>query len=421
MSRINTAELSPGITLGEDIVLPNGRLLIREGTLLDFEHLRAVRLWGVQEVEIRDSRRSTQDFCSPPTPGSETLIGEELELLQKKFSKCDLDHPVFQEFYRVACSNEGISGFSRPKQFFFPNTESWHHFDQKKERPAGKSKHFEEDFRALFEPEHELVSLPDIFYQVVGIINNPRSSASQVAEVIGKDPSLSAKLLRIVNSAFYGFPKQVDTISRAVAIIGSDQLCALTLGTSVFALFQDIPMDLLNMRWFWEHSLSCGITARVMASYKNLPNLEQLFISGLLHDLGKLIIFKNRPEQTKAVLNQAFHYNLFHFEAEQDLLGFDHAQLGLALANKWRLPLGLEQAIGNHHTPLQFPPSVDAAVVFMADNLVNALGYGTSGEYFVSPDVLEVWNFLRLPTGILEKLVPLINRQVEETYHLFFH
>lgn len=420
MTKIKAADAQPGMVLKDDLVLPNGRLLIRAGTLLDFEHLRAVRLWGVRELDIRDPELSTVGADETFRPDSTPALASDPDLLQKRFSKCDLNHSVIQELIRVARSSPGVPGFSPTHSFFHPHQDSWAHLDLQMEKGGEITAGPKDDPESLINPDMELVSLPDIFYQVLGVINNARSSAFQVAEVISKDPNLSAKLLKIVNSAFYGFPKQVDTISRAVAIVGSDQLSTLTLGTSVFSLFQDIPPDLMNMRWFWEHSLACGITSRVIASYKNLPNLEQLFISGLIHDLGKLVLFKNRPQQAAAALNQAFHYNLFHYEAEADRLGFDHALAGKALARKWKLPLSLEQAIAGHHAPLTFPPSVDAAVVFMADNLVNALGYGTSGEHWVSPHVIEVWDYLRLPEGILEHLVALVNRQLEDTFHLFF-
>lgn len=418
MSQIKTADLQPGMILDADIVLPNGRLLVRKDTLLDFEHLRAVRLAGVGQVEIQETPKP--DSARPAPPDAEALTLENQSLLEKRLSKCDPNHPVVREILRVVESNPGIKGFFNPGRYPLPSTEVWYRMESELKGSTQKSSGSVVDPLALVEPDLELVSLPDIFYQVVEVINNPRSSAFQVAEVISKDPNLAARLLKIVNSAFYGFPKPVDTISRAVAIVGSDQLSILSLGASVFALFRDIPPELMNMRWFWEHSLACGIAARAIASYKNLPHIEQLFISGLLHDLGKLIIYKNRPEQAKSVLTQARRDDLLQVETEQDLLGFDHAQLGMALTRKWRLPLNLEQAIGSHHHPLQYPPSLDAAVVFLADSLTNALGYGTSGEFFIAPEVVAVWEFLKLPAGFFESLVPLINQQVEDTFHIFF-
>jgi HD-like signal output (HDOD) protein len=433
MSKINSAALSPGMVLGEDIYLPDGRLLMKKGTILDFEHLRSVRVGGVKEVDILDTDKPEPGFgATLPSVPDIHHTGEKAPW-EKRFSKCDLNHPVILELYRLAALNLEFSDSSLQKDWSSPDLEAGLPSGLLPAEPPPKFKVFLGDPQSLIGPDLELVSLPEIFYQIEAIINNPRSSAFQIAEVISKDPGLSAKLLRIVNSAFYGFPKQVDTISRAVAIVGSDQLHLLTLGTSVIALFRDIPSGLMNMGWFWKHSLACGIAARLIGSYKNFLNIEQLFISGLLHDLGKLIIFKNHPREAATALSQAgrseswdyiiegkiFGFVKQHYLMERTFLGFDHLQVGLALAEKWKLPLSLQQAIGGHHDPLKYPPSMDAAVVNIADNLVNALGYGTSGEHLVAPGVVEVCEFLSLPGGFLEKLVPLINRQVDETFHLF--
>jgi len=419
MSKINSSALNTGMVLGEDIYLPDGRLLMKKGTILDFEHLRSVRVGGVKEVDILDPLKPEHGSgaTSPSVPDIHHA-GEKAPW-EKRFSKCDLNHPIIQELYRLAALTLEFSGSSLQKDWSSPDLEAGLPSGLLPAEISPKFKAFLGDPQSLIGPDLELVSLPEIFYQIEAVINNPRSSAFQIAEVISKDPSLSAKLLRIVNSAFYGFPKQVDTISRAVAIVGSDQLHLLTLGTSVIALFRDIPSGLMNMGWFWKHSLACGITARLIASYKNFLNIEQLFISGLLHDLGKLIIFKNHPREAAAALIQAGRSESFHYLMEQTFFGFDHLQVGLALAEKWKLPLSLQQAIGGHHDPLKYPPSVDAAVVNIADNLVNALGYGSSGEHLVNPGVVDVCEFLSLPGGFLEKLVPLINQQVDETFHLF--
>jgi len=419
MSKINSSALNTGMVLGEDIYLPDGRLLMKKGTILDFEHLRSVRVGGVKEVDILDTLKP-EDGSGATSPSVPDIhhTGEKAPW-ERRFSKCDLNHPVIQELYRLAALNREFSDSSLPKDWSSPDLEAGLPSEMLPAEPPPKFKAFLDDPQSLIGPDLELVSLPEIFYQIETVINSPRSSAFQIAEVISKDPGLSAKLLRIVNSAFYGFPKQVDTISRAVAIVGSDQLHLLTLGTSVIALFRDIPSGLMNMGWFWKHSLACGIAARLIGSYKNFLNIEQLFISGLLHDLGKLIIFKNHPREAATALSQAGRSESFHYLMERTFLGFDHLQVGLALAEKWKLPLSLQQAIGGHHDPLKYPPSVDAAVVNIADNLVNALGYGSSGEHLVAPGVVDVCEFLSLPSGFLEKLVPLINQQVDETFHLF--
>ena len=203
-----------------------------------------------------------------------------------------------------------------------------------------------------------LVSLPHIFTEINRVISDPRSSAVHVADVISKDPNLTARLLRIVNSAFYGFPSKIDTISRAVTILGSKELSTLALGTSVLNIFNDIPADLVDMKSFWEHSVACGIAARMIGSYKNIANTERLFVAGLLHDIGRIIIYKYLPSEGREMLLYAQQTDCLLRSAEMEVLGFDHGQIGAMLMQKWKLPVILEQALGYHHQthPISAPP-----------------------------------------------------------------
>jgi HD-like signal output (HDOD) protein len=339
-----------------------------------------------------------------------------MDRLAGVFSQCDLEHPVFQEIYRVIGSLEEET--ERPPSTF-PGVGDLETDPSEEEGPTPESGGWSRDPRTLIKSDMELMSLPDIYLRIEKVINDPNSSARHVAAIISQDPNLSAKLLKIVNSAFYGFNQKIDTISRAVTIVGQNQINDLVLGTSVRALFQEIPSSLMNMNLFWEHSVACGTCARWIAGARKFPNLESFFIAGLLHDLGKLIIFKNLPGAAKAVLRRVRHSDSFYYQAERDLIGFDHTQVGKALAEQWKLPAGLEQAIGGHHPPWALPLEAEAALIFVADNLANALGFGSSGERLVSPKLTYAIDLLSLPKGIWENLIPVINKQIEATVHLF--
>ena len=339
-----------------------------------------------------------------------------MDRLSHVFSQCDLEHPVFQEIYRVIASLE--------KETESPPSTGPEAGDLEADQSAGEestpeSTGWSRDPRNLIKSDLELMSLPDIYLRIEEVIKDPNSSARHVAAIISQDPNLSAKLLKIVNSAFYGFKQKIDTISRAVTIVGHNQINDLVLGTSVMALFREIPSSLMNMNLFWEHSVACGTCARWIAGARKFPNLESFFVAGLLHDLGKLIIFKNLPGPAKAVLRQVRHSDSFYYQTERDLIGFDHTQVGKALAEHWKLPAGLEQAIGGHHPPWSLPLEAEAALIFIADNLANALGYGSSGERLVSPKLTYAVDLLSLPEGTWENLIPLINNQIKTTVRLF--
>jgi HD-like signal output (HDOD) protein len=337
-------------------------------------------------------------------------------VLEKIFSKCDLEQPLIRELYEIV---RALRERGQHSQRVLVKAEPLGKKSSPGQAPAEQPTPRPE-LASLIGLDLELVSPPEIFLQIEKVINDPGSSARQVAHIVSQDPGLSAKLLKIVNSAYFGFQQQIDTVTRAVTILGTQDLSNLVLGTSVMALFREIPASLMNMSLFWEHSLACGICARLLARYKNFSGLERFFIAGLLHDVGKLIIFKQLPRWSDAVLRTIPESDLLYYEVERLVLGFDHAQVGAALADQWHLPATLEQGLGRHHHSLQFPPSAEAAVISLADAIVNALGFGNSGERRISPELNEIFEFLSLPGGTMESLVPLVGRQVEETFHLFY-
>jgi HD-like signal output (HDOD) protein len=336
--------------------------------------------------------------------------------LSRVFSRCDLEDPVFREIHRVIGSLEEETE-SPPSTL--PGAGDFDADPSEEAISTSKGTGWSRDPRSLIQSDNELMSLPDLYHRIEKVINDPNSSARNVAAIISQDPNLSAKLLKIVNSAFYGFRQQIDTISRAVTIVGHNQIRDLVLGTSVMALFRGIPAQLMNMNLFWQHSVACGICARWIAGYRKFPNTESFFVAGLLHDLGKLIFFKNLPLQAKAVLRQVRHSDSFYYQSERDLIGFDHTQVGKALAEQWKLPEGLEQAIGGHHPPWTLPLDAEAALIFVADNLANALGIGSSGERLVSPKLTYAVDLLSLPSGIWDNLIPLMKNQIKETVQFF--
>jgi HD-like signal output (HDOD) protein len=142
----------------------------------------------------------------------------------------------------------------------------------------------------LFQEETLIPSLPEIFYQLKQAIDDPESSFDEIGKIVGNDPGLTARLLKIVNSAFFGFPQQVETISQAIGIIGREQLSDLVISTVVMNQFNNIPQSSLNMESFWKHSIACGLSAQNLALAIGEANLERYFVAGLLHDIGRLVI-----------------------------------------------------------------------------------------------------------------------------------
>ena len=219
-----------------------------------------------------------------------------------------------------------------------------------------------------------LISLPEICIRVNSALEDPNHTSKQLGDIISHDPALTARILRIVNSAYYNFPNKVELVSRAISIIGEDDLRGLVLATSALEVFNHIPNQLVNMEMFWQHSIFTGIVARLLSKQCNILHGERLFIAGLLHDIGKLVLYFKEPEVSENVLLEAANTSGLIHDAEQTLLGFTHADVGAALMQAWQLPDSFYQIVLHHHTPSQATEyEIETAIVHIANSIVNAL------------------------------------------------
>jgi len=272
---------------------------------------------------------------------------------------------------------------------------------------------------ALIEGPAQLGSLPTIFYQINEAVENPESSFTEIGDIISKDSALTAHLLKIVNSSYFGFSSKVETITHAITIVGMVQLRDLALATAIINCFKGIPKDAVNMRSFWEHSIAVGLAGRVVGVYLKEPNPERFYVLGLLHDLGRLLTYLALPEDMSRVLIKYSHGGLLH-EAENDVLGWDHAEAGGRLLNKWNLPDRLVEGVLYHHNPSSAPRfPLEAAVTHVADILAQTLEFGNSGERYVPKMDHEAWKMLGLSTSFLSTVLEQVDRQASEAVKVF--
>lgn len=265
-----------------------------------------------------------------------------------------------------------------------------------------------------------LASFPAIVDQITTEIRNPRSSIHTLSDIIMQDTGLAGRLLHLANSSFYGFSAKVTTVSQALNIIGFNQLRDLSMATSVVSMFKGIPPELVNMESFWRHSLGCGIAARILATYRREANIERFFVAGLLHDVGRLIIYQQIPVEAKAILEKRDTSNQLLVEVEQEELGFTHADVGGLLLQQWKLPQPLVEAVGLYHSPGR-PTlyAVEVAIVHVADIISNAMELGTSGERYVHPMSEKAWKRLELGADIMEQLPDEVDVQFNSVVKLF--
>jgi HD-like signal output (HDOD) protein len=222
-----------------------------------------------------------------------------------------------------------------------------------------------------------LVSPPEVCIRMLDLVESPKSTAHDIGEVIASDPNLSARLLKLVNSSFYNYTGRIDTLSRAIAIVGMRELYSLAVSVSAIRAFSNIPVEIINMDTFWRHSIFCGIIARYLGKRCGVLHPERLFVAGLLHDIGALVTFAKAPAKAKELLLIAQGDEQTLAYAERQEYGFNHADLGGMLAALWNLPDTLVEAISCHHNPLEAVCSKQqAAIVKIADMLADRSDLG---------------------------------------------
>lgn len=259
-------------------------------------------------------------------------------------------------------------------------------------------------------------SLPAIYVRLSEAIDDPNSSMREIEAIVHDDPALSGRLLRLANSAYFGFPAKVDSVARAITLVGTRQLRDLSLATSVMALFKGVSPQHVTMDSFWRHAVACGLVARALAGWRREPNPERLFVAGLLHDIGRLVLYLKQPQEMSRTLEAAREGVAPLYELEVEVLGYNHAAVGGELLRQWNLPASLAAAVTWHHAPSGAgSDKIAAATVHVADVIANAIGSGSSGESRVPALNASAWSMLELQDSVVTQTLLLVERQLQET------
>lgn len=267
----------------------------------------------------------------------------------------------------------------------------------------------------------KLVSLPAIVAQVNQMANDPTASAADIAHAIGQDPALTARLLKIVNSPFYRFPSKIDTLSMAVTVLGTRQLRDLVIAAAIIKRFQSKMDPAFNIEVFWCHSVTCAIAARLIALKLSIPNTERFFVAGLLHDIGKMVMYLLLPNESIKLLKALDNRNCDINNIEQELFGFSHDDVGVALLTAWHFPESLIAPIRSHAALNSTEHySKDTAIIHLANNIANNLQTPVSrdDDTTLNPKALEI---LQISPDMIEAIYEETYRHMDTLLEIFYY
>lgn len=266
----------------------------------------------------------------------------------------------------------------------------------------------EKVFKRKVEALKSLPTLPDVVEKIALRISDQEVSASEIGGIIETDQVLSARLLKIVNSSFYGFPGQISSVSQAIVILGFNTVKGLVLSASVFDMMVE------GMTGLWDHSLGCAMTAGCLARRLDQPDPEEITTAGLLHDIGKVIFRTQLPEDFVKALRLAEAEGITMREAEEKVIGVTHDRIAMWLAEKWKLPVSLREPIAYHHRPKVARNTLMAtAIVHLADILIRAVGHGFGGDNLMPRLDSEAWDRLGLDDEIMEAVIDEIEEELD--------
>lgn len=251
----------------------------------------------------------------------------------------------------------------------------------------------------------EFPTLPTIYTALSDIISNPRSTAADVASLIAEDQSAAAKVLKAANSPIYGFRGRINTISQAIVFIGFEEVRNLIIAMAIIDMFKksktSFPINPVDM---WKHSIAVGTITRLIGKNLGAMNLENYFLAGILHDIGKLLFYRFIPDEYAKAINFAIENNISAREAENEILGVNHIVAGELLAEKWKLPQSLRDSI-RYHTlgKTETDNNLLIASVHISNIVASILELGQAGDDVVQVPNLDAWKELSLPENFWTK------------------
>lgn len=242
----------------------------------------------------------------------------------------------------------------------------------------------------------QIATLPEITTKIIQVVEDPKSTAKDLKDIIKHDVALCTKILKVVNSAFYGLPRQISSVDRAIVLLGLSTVKNIAIATSMVKLFKGKAISSrFTPRDLWFHSLACGVFCKLISESRGIEGTDEIFVAGLIHDLGLLVEYQVYPDKLSLIIEKAIEEKKSLLKTEEEFLGANHQEFGAALANKWKFPPLFQLATGYHHNPLEATEQYTevALTIHLADVLAHKKRVGIFIEEIeYIPDIMERLN-----------------------------
>ena len=243
-----------------------------------------------------------------------------------------------------------------------------------------------------------LPTLPTVISKMIELIDNPKTSAISLANLISTDQALTARILKMANSAYYGFSREIYTVNMAIVVMGFNAVKEMGVSLSVFDMFKDLnTIKQFDVTEYWQHSVGCGVASKMMARRFRYSIVGEAFVSGLMHDIGKIVINQYLHEDFIKIMNRVEDNSENLDDVEMELLGTRHGEIGGWLCDRWRLPVVISESVKFHHTPWKAKKNpVLVAFVNVANYLCHIAGIGASGRPVPEEVDERTWEILQM-------------------------
>lgn len=263
----------------------------------------------------------------------------------------------------------------------------------------------------------DLPVLDNTFNEMSRAADNPGSTSSEISKIVERDQVVTAKVLRLINSAFYGIPRKITKLEQAITLLGISAVKNLILAGSVFQALG----NLVDLRGLWGHAFAVATGAKIIGQKINYREIEDLFICGLLHDIGKLAEYLLEPEAVQAARDKSISENLFYWQAEKELFATGHERIGQMLLMRWKLPAKYCKVVAFHHRPHpKRDYALETAAVFAADALARNLNLGDSWDNNLEPEInSDVATLIDIDVMADEAVKKAVTEQTAEVLQIF--